>query len=107
MRIICETERGYYMSIVLVGGHDRMHRQYKLLSKEHGHKIKIMTQMKTEFTKRIGNPDGIIVFTNTVSHKMVKHAAEAAKKNNVPMIKCHTSSQNALKTVLEELERMI
>jgi len=101
------SERGYFMSIVLVGGHDRMHRQYKLLSKEHGHKIKIMTQMKTEFTKRIGKPDGIIVFTNTVSHKMVKHAAEAAKKNNVPMIKCHTSSQNALKIVLEELERMI
>ncbi len=55
MRIICEKERIYFMSIVLVGGHDRMHRQYKLLSKEHGHKIKIMTQMKTELTKRIGN----------------------------------------------------
>ncbi len=33
-------ERSVTMSIVLVGGHDRMHRQYKVLSKEFGHKIK-------------------------------------------------------------------
>ncbi len=96
-----------YMSIVLVGGHDRMHDAYKRLSKKRGHKIKVMTQMMAQFNKRIGSPDGIIIFTNTVSHKMVINAEQAAKKMNIPIIKCHTSSQSALEKTLSGLEQMV
>ena len=92
------------MSIVIVGGHDRMHSEYKKVCKKRGHKLKIMTQMKTEFSKKIGSPDSIIIFTNTVSHKMVNLAQTRAKKNNIPIFKCHTSSQNALIGILEKIE---
>lgn len=92
------------MSIVLVGGHDRMHREYKKVSKGFGHDIKIFTQMKTNFSKRIGAPDGIIIFTNTASHKMVKAASVEAKKSNVNVLRCHTSSKSALENTIRELE---
>lgn len=92
------------MSILLIGGHERMEEIYKRKVKERGHKLKVMSKMKTDFTKRIGNPDAIIIFTNTVSHKMVVATEIMAKKNEVAIIKCHTSSQSALDNILDDLQ---
>ncbi|MBH1941805.1 DUF2325 domain-containing protein [Mobilitalea sibirica] len=95
------------MSILLIGGHERMENIYIKKGKEKGHKLKVMSKMKTDFSKRIGNPDAIIIFTNEVSHKMVIAAESAAKKNDVAIIKCHTSSQSALKNILEEIDGLV
>ena len=56
------------MSIVIIGGHDRMVRQYRTICKEHNCKAKIFTQMPSCLNKKIGNPDLVVLFTNTVSH---------------------------------------
>ena len=88
------------MSVVIIGGHDRMVRQYKEICENHKYKAKVFTQMKTGLDKLIGRPDLLILFTNTVSHKMVKCALEEAKKNNIEVIRCHTSSQAALEEIL-------
>lgn len=77
---------------------------YRRKGKERGHKLKVMSKMKTDFTRRIGNPDAIIIFTNTVSHKMVIAAENMAKKNAVAIIKCHNSSQFALENILDDLD---
>lgn len=94
------------MSILLIGGHERMEEIYIRKGKERGHKLKVMSKMKTDFAKRIGNPDAIIIFTNTVSHKMVIAAETMAKKNEVAIIKCHTSSQFALENILDGIENL-
>jgi len=88
------------MSILLLGGHERMEEIYIQTGKKRGHKLKVMSKMKTDFTKRVGNPDAIIIFTNTISHKMVIAAEHVAKKNDVLIYKCHTSSQFALDNIL-------
>lgn len=62
------------MSVVIVGGHDRMVCQYKKICKEHNCKAKVFTQMPAKLGNQIGSPDLIILFTNTVSHKMVRCA---------------------------------
>mgnify|MGYP000784259321 CR=1 FL=1 len=62
------------MSVVIIGGHDRMVCQYKKICKEHKCKAKVFTQMPAKLSSQIGSPDLIILFTNTVSHKMVKCA---------------------------------
>mgnify|MGYP000556801267 CR=1 FL=1 len=66
------------MSVVIIGGHDRMVRQYKEICENHKYKAKVFTQMKTGLDKLIGRPDLLILFTNTVSHKMVRCALVAA-----------------------------
>ena len=43
----------------------------------------------------------MVLFTNTVSHKMVLSAVNEAKKNNVPIERIHSSSVAALKSLLE------
>lgn len=92
------------MSIVLVGGHDRMHDAYKGICSKRGHRVKVYTQMPAKFDKMIGSPDGIILFTGTVSHKMMNVAVKEAKKKNIPILRCHNSSQASLDELLNQLE---
>ena len=89
------------MSVVIIGGHDRMVCQYKKVCKQFNCKAKIFTQMSASLSKQIGSPDLIVLFTNTVSHKMVRCAVEEA--GNADVIRCHTSSKNALEEILENV----
>ena len=93
------------MSIVLVGGHDRMHDEYKEICSRRGHRVKVYTQMPARFDKAIGNPDGIVLFTSTVSHKMIHTAVKEAKKKNIKVLRSHSSSATSLEDVLKQMER--
>lgn len=88
------------MSVVIVGGHDRMVCQYKGICKKHHCKAKVFTQMSANLRSQIGKPDLLILFTNTVSHKMVHTAVSEAEKCNANIVRCHTSSGNALNEIL-------
>lgn len=90
------------MSIVIIGGHDRMVRQYETICKKHNCKAKIFTQMPSCLNKKIGNPDLVVLFTNTVSHKMVRCAVSEAKNKNIEVVRSHSSSQAALTEILEQ-----
>lgn len=88
------------MSEVIIGGHDRMVGQYKKICRQFNCKAKVFTQMSASMGKQIGSPDLVVLFTNTVSHKMVKCAVEEAEKCRASIVRCHTSSKNALEEIL-------
>ena len=90
------------MSVVIIGGHDRMVCQYKKICKEHKCKAKVFTQMPAKLSSQIGSPDLIILFTNTVSHKMVKCAVAEAERSKAEVVRSHSSSGNALNEILEK-----
>ena len=90
------------MSVVIIGGNERMVCQYSDICKDFGCKAKVFAKENGPIRKKIGNPDLLILFTNTVSHKMVLAAAQEAKRNNIPVARIHTSSAAALKGVLNE-----
>ena len=58
--------------------------------------------MSASLDKQMGTPDLFILFTNTVSHKMVKTAVDEARRKNVDVVRCHTSSGAALENILRE-----
>ena len=91
------------MSVVIIGGHDRMVRQYKQICKDYHCKAKIFTQMSAKLKEQIGSPDLVILFTNTVSHKMVRCAVTEAERCNAGVVRSHTSSQTALCEILEKV----
>jgi hypothetical protein len=81
-----------------------MHCHYRDICDKCGHKVKVFTQFPKNFEKKIGNPDAMIIFTNTVSHKMVSVATNEAKRKDIPIFRCHTSSGVALERTIQELE---
>ena len=91
------------MSVVIVGGHDRMVCMYKKICKEHKCKAKIVTQMSANLSGQRGSPDLLILFTNTVSHKMVRTALAEAEKCKANIVRSHTSSSTALNEILDNM----
>lgn len=89
------------MSVVIVGGHDRMVRQYKEICEDHQWKAKVFTQMRTRLDKQIGCPDLLILFTSTVSHKMIRSVLDGIDEARTSVVRCHTSSKRALTEILE------
>lgn len=90
------------MSVVIIGGNECMVSQYEKICKDYGYKAKIFAKELGGFKKKIGSPDLMILFTNTVSHKMVNSAVTEARRNRIPVARAHSSSTAALINVLEE-----
>jgi hypothetical protein len=76
---------------------------YKKICKEHKCKAKIFTQMSANLSGQIGSPDLLILFTNTVSHKMVRTALAEAEKCKANIVRSHTSSSTALNEILDNM----
>lgn len=89
------------MSVVIVGGHDRMVRQYKEICRNHKCKAKVFTQMRAGLDKQLGSSDLLILFTSTVSHKMIRCVLDEVNEERTNVVRCHTSSQSALEEILE------
>ena len=49
----------------------------------------------------MGNPDLLVLFTDTMSHKMLRCALDGAKGQNIPVERSHSGSKSALKSILD------
>ncbi len=89
------------MSVVIIGGNECMVRRYTDICKEYRCKAKVYPKMTNEL-KNIGCPDLMILFTNTISHKMVRRVLSDTKGNGTKIARSHSSSAAALKSILDE-----
>lgn len=90
------------MSVVIIGGNECMVCQYEKVCKEYGCRAKVFVKERSAIKKKLGCPDLMILFTNTVSHKMVTSAVMEAKRNGIRIARTHSSSVAALTSVLED-----
>ena len=90
------------MSIVIIGGNERMERQYEEICRGFGCTAKVFTKESGALKRKIGSPDMLICFTKTVSHKMMNAARAECRKGGFPMVACHSSSGTALEELLKE-----
>jgi len=88
------------MSVVIVGGNDGMVRQYKDLCRKYHCEAKVFTQMKDGLKNKLGRPDLLVLFTGTMSHKMIRCALSEAKNSRAAIARSHSSSMAALKSIL-------
>ncbi len=88
------------MSIVIVGGNDRMAARYQDICKSFHVKSKVFTQMPADFENKLGFPDLMVVFTATCSHKMLNGVKARSEKHGISVEHVHSSSVSALKQLL-------
>ncbi len=89
------------MSVVIVGGNECMSRMYKDICKDYSCKAKVFCKMRDGLKEKIGEPDLLVLFTGTSSHKMVVHALQATKGSKTVVARSHTSSASALRQILQ------
>ena len=84
------------MSVVIIGGNECMTRRYKDICD-----AKVYANM-SDGIRGIGSPDLIVLFTATMSHKMLHAVIRETKGQDVRIARRQSSSVSALKNLLEE-----
>lgn len=87
------------MSVVIVGGNECMVRRYIELCEEYRCKAKVYPKL-TASMKHIGSPDLLVLFTATMSHKML-HSVLSNTSDGTLIARSHTSSCAALRGILD------
>lgn len=88
------------MSVVILGGNECMIRRYEELCRSYRCKAKVYIQIEKGM-RNIGTPDLLVLFTGTMSHKMLELASGQAKKRNIPIVRSQTGSMSALRSILD------
>ena len=70
------------MSVVILRGNECMVRKYKDLCKEYECQAKVFAKPIGSLKNKIGSPDLMVCFTNTMSHKMLRSALNKIKGGN-------------------------
>ena len=89
------------MSIVIIGRNECMERKYGEMCSRYGCRSKVFCKPGADMKNRIGKPDVLILFTHTVSHKLVQNALKNIA-SETRIIRLHTSSLASLQGILEE-----
>lgn len=92
------------MSIAVIGGLNRLKRNYENIPKKMGIKVKVYNQTVPDLNKRVNNLNGIILFTGTISHNMVKTMVKVARNNKILIVRSHSSSISGLRRCLSEIQ---
>ena len=90
------------MSVLILGGNERMERYYKEMCKSYQCHAKVITKASGGMKKKIGNPDLCILFTGALSHKMLLSAEKQMKGSDTIVERCPTGSMESLRGILEK-----
>ena len=89
------------MSVVILGGNECMERQYKELCRAYRCQVKVFIKPVGSLKRKLGNPDLMIFFTSTMSHKMVRSALHETRGGSTVVARSHSSSMSALRSILD------
>lgn len=78
------------MYVALIGGMDRLERNYINEVEKLGIDLKVFTKPETAMASKIRNVDALVIFTNKVSHKAKREVMNTAKAKNIPVFMYHS-----------------
>lgn len=78
------------MCIALIGGMDRLERDYINEAEKFGIKLKVYTKAQKGMSSKIKDVDCLIIFTNKVSHRAKLEAINVAKSMKIPVFMFHS-----------------
>jgi len=78
------------MCVALIGGMDRLEREYINEAMRLGIELKVYTKSETGIASKVKNVDAMVIFTNKVSHKAKKEVMNIAKAKNIPVFTYHS-----------------
>jgi hypothetical protein len=90
------------MSAVLIGGMDRLHRDYIEAAKSLGVKLKVFFGQERSIKKQLGSTDILILCTGKVSHSARKEVVRFAGLNNIPMRMIASPGVSSLRNCIEK-----
>lgn len=90
------------MTVAIIGGLKRLEREYKVLGLEEHVDVRIFNSCCPALTKRVALVDGVVIFTDTVSHRAVREVGRVAKKRGLPIVRGHGPGLATARRCLKE-----
>lgn len=88
------------MCATVIGGMDRLKRDYINAAKLEGIELKVFTGKESRIAPKLGNTGLIILFTNQLSHAARRDVLNHAKKHNIPVRQAHSCGVSSLRECL-------
>ena len=88
------------MSVVIVGGNECMTRRYRELCESYDWKVRVFPKLERNM-QGLGRPDLVVLFTGTMSHKMLRSVMSEVKGKAVAVEHCRSASISALKEIMD------
>lgn len=95
-----KTNRRVGMTVVVVGGHDRLKPQLEEYAKENQLKLRFINRWSPQASHTLSSADYIIIITGCVSHELVKLAKSCGKKK---CIFCRSKGLCRIKKLITQL----
>ncbi|RJQ19307.1 MAG: DUF2325 domain-containing protein [Nitrospiraceae bacterium] len=92
------------MCVALIGGMDRLERQYKTEAEKMGINLKVFTRSESGLSSKIRNMDALVILTNKVSHQAKREVMNVAKAKNIPVFMYHSCGVCTLRDCLSCLK---
>ena len=92
------------MSIAIIGGLDRLKRNYEQQGREMGFDIRFFGRRVPAMSRRLSGVDGIVIFTGQVAHPLVHEVKRTAKINEIPVIQGCSGSMSGLRRCLKSFQ---
>jgi len=93
------------MTVAIIGGLDRLNQHYPKLAEEENLDIKVFPRYSSGLCKKIAQADGVILFTNLISHKAARHVYRLARENKINLICSHNCSISTVKDCIAEIKK--
>jgi hypothetical protein len=90
------------MAVVLIGGMDRLYRQYVEAAAARGVLLKVFTGQERSIEKQLGDADFLILCTAKVSHSAKKEVLCHARHKGIPVRFVHSAGVSSLQRCLSE-----
>ena len=89
------------MCAVLVGGMDRLQREYIETAKSLGVDLKVFNGQERSIEKKLGSADMLILCTGKVSHSAQREVVKHAGAKNIPVSRIQSAGVSALRCCIE------
>ncbi len=94
------------MTVSIVGGLDRLEKDYINAGKVLGVKTKVILKKQTHIADILENSDAIVLLTSNIAHGVASKARNISKQKNVPLFQIHNCSVKSVEGTIEKCIRL-
>lgn len=91
------------MCVALVGGMDRLKRDYENAARRCGVKLKVFTGKESCLVDKMGRVDMAILFTSMISHNARTEVMQKSKSMGIPVTFLHSNGVSGLRQCLTQM----
>ncbi len=95
------------MCVALIGGMDRLERNYINEAEKFGVDLRVFTKPESRIASKIQNVDAIVIFTNKVSHRAKQEVIGIVKARKIPFFMYHSCGLCTLRDCLTCMKKDI